>query len=64
VISRFAFHRAQVAAIRCPLINAATPWSVMAAPIFFGTAGPGPVRSYAIVRPRTAALTSVGGACP
>ncbi|MFZ4406655.1 MAG: TadE/TadG family type IV pilus assembly protein [Paracraurococcus sp.] len=46
------------------VINAATPWSVMAAPIFFGTAGPGPVRSYAIVRPRTAALTSVGGACP
>ena len=46
------------------VINAATPWSVMAAPIFFGTAGPGPVRSYAIVRPRTAALTSIGGACP
>jgi Flp pilus assembly protein TadG len=46
------------------VINAATPWSVMAAPIFFGTAGPGPVRTYAIVRPRTAALTSIGGACP
>ena len=46
------------------VINAATPWSVMAAPIFFGTAGPGPVRSYAIVRPRTAALTTIGGACP
>jgi Flp pilus assembly protein TadG len=46
------------------VINAATPWSIMAAPIFFGTAGPGPVRTYAIVRPRTAALTSIGGACP
>lgn len=46
------------------VINAATPWSIMAAPIFFGTAGPGPVRTYAILRPRTAALTSLNGACP
>ena len=46
------------------VINAATPWSIMAAPIFFGTVGPGPVRTYAIVRPRTAALTSIKGACP
>jgi hypothetical protein len=36
----------------------------MAAPIFFDTVGPGPVRTYAIVRPRTAALTTIGGACP
>jgi Flp pilus assembly protein TadG len=46
------------------VINAATPWSVMAAPIFFGTTGPGPVRTYAIVRPRSAPLTSIGGTCP
>ena len=48
------------------VINASTPWSIMAAakPVFFGTAGSGPVRSYAILRPRTAALTSIGGACP
>jgi Flp pilus assembly protein TadG len=46
------------------VINAATPWSIMAAPVFFGTAGPGPVRTYAIVRPRTAALTTLNGACP
>jgi Flp pilus assembly protein TadG len=46
------------------VVNAATPWSIMAAPMFFGTTGPGPVRTYAIVRPRTAALTTIGGACP
>lgn len=46
------------------VINAATPWSIMAAPMFFGTIGPGPVRTYAIVRPRTALLTTIGGACP
>src|SRR4051812_42528589 len=48
------------------VINAATPWSIMAKapPVFFGTVGPGPVRTYAIVRPRTGSLTSVGGACP
>ena len=46
------------------VVNAATPWSVMAAPIFFGTSGPGPVRSYAILRPRTASLTTINGACP
>jgi Flp pilus assembly protein TadG len=46
------------------VINAVTPWSIMAAPIFFGTTGPGPVRTYAIVRPRTASLTSISGACP
>ena len=46
------------------VINAATPWSLMAAPIFLGTTGPGPVRTYAILRPRAASLTSIGGACP
>ncbi|RAI59348.1 TadE/TadG family type IV pilus assembly protein [Roseicella frigidaeris] len=48
------------------VINAAVPWSIMAKapPVFFGTPGPGPVRTYAIVRPRTASLTSLGGACP
>ena len=48
------------------IINSTTPWSVMAAagPVFFGTAGPGPIRTYAIMRPRQAQLTSIGGACP
>lgn len=48
------------------VINAATPWFIMAnaPPVFFGTPGPGPVRSYAILRPRQALLTSIGGACP
>ena len=46
------------------VVNAATPWSIMAAPMFFGTVGPGPIRTYAIVRPRTAALSTIAGACP
>lgn len=48
------------------VINSATPWSIMsaAAPVFFGRVGPGPIRTYAIMRPRQAELTSIGGACP
>ena len=48
------------------VVNSATPWSIMsaAAPVFFGNVGPGPVRTYAIMRPRQALLTSIGGACP
>jgi Flp pilus assembly protein TadG len=47
-------------------VNSVTPWSIMskAPPVFFGKPGAGPVRTYAIVRPRTGALTSIGGACP
>jgi TadE-like protein len=48
------------------VINLVTPWSIMAKapPVFFGTIGPGPVRSHAILRPRQAPLTSISGACP
>ena len=46
------------------VINTVTPWSVMAAPMFFGAAGPGPLRTYAIFRPRQSLLTSISGACP
>jgi Flp pilus assembly protein TadG len=48
------------------VVNSATPWSVMSGPkpVFFGTVGPGPVRTYAIMRPRQAQLASIGGACP
>jgi Flp pilus assembly protein TadG len=48
------------------IVNTATPWAIMSAPgpVFFGTIGPGPVRTYAILRPRAAQLTSIGGACP
>lgn len=44
------------------VINATTPWYITAG--FFGTVGPGPARSYAILRPRQALLTSLNGACP
>ncbi|MDO9709141.1 TadE/TadG family type IV pilus assembly protein [Paracraurococcus lichenis] len=48
------------------VINAVTPWHIMAqsGPWFFGTIGPWPLRSYAILRPRTASLTTLSGACP
>lgn len=48
------------------VINSATPWSIMSAakPFFFGTVGNGPLRSYAILRPRAASLAAIGGACP
>lgn len=48
------------------VVNAVTPWSIMAnaPPVFFGTVGPGPVRTYAILRPRMASLTTLAGGCP
>lgn len=47
------------------IINTTQPWLVMAASIFFGTRGPPEISAYAVVRPRSAELSSspVGG-CP
>jgi len=48
------------------VISAARPWSILSATGFgfFGTTGPDPIRTYAIVRPRQAQLNALGGACP
>ena len=48
------------------VISNARPWSILSATGFgfFGTAGPDPIRTYAIVRPRQAQLNALGGACP
>ncbi|MBK1658374.1 TadE/TadG family type IV pilus assembly protein [Paracraurococcus ruber] len=44
------------------IVNRARPWSVGAASLFLGSAGP--VRSYAILRPRLASLTNLDRPCP
>jgi Flp pilus assembly protein TadG len=46
------------------IINTTRPWLVMAAPFFFGTAGPPNIRSYTVVRPRSTELASLSGGCP
>jgi Flp pilus assembly protein TadG len=46
------------------IINTTRPWLLMAAPIFFGTAGPPNIRAYTVVRPRSAELSSLTGGCP
>lgn len=46
------------------IINATSPWRLMAHPIFFGSQGPSPMRAYAIVRPRAAELSALTGGCP
>lgn len=46
------------------VINAITPWSILASPVFLGSAGPGPVRTYVVIRPRLGTFASLGGACP
>lgn len=46
------------------IMNTARPWVVMAAPIFFGTAGPPNIRAYTVVRPRSAELSNLTGGCP
>ena len=48
------------------VISGARAWSLMSATGFgfFGTTGPDPIRTYAIVRPRQAQINALGGACP
>lgn len=46
------------------IINATSPWRIMASPLFFGSEGPAPLRTYAIVRPRAAELSTLTGGCP
>ncbi|WP_426955194.1 TadE/TadG family type IV pilus assembly protein [Muricoccus radiodurans] len=46
------------------IVNDTAPWMVMAGTAFFGTAGPRPLRAYAIARPRATEAGTLTGGCP
>jgi Flp pilus assembly protein TadG len=46
------------------VINAARPWEALLRLLPGTVADPGPIRTYAIVRPRQGTLSSIGGSCP
>lgn len=46
------------------IVNDTAPWLIMSGRRFFGTAGPRPLRAYAIARPRAAEVGTLSGGCP